>query len=50
MAIKSEVPKSGCTMTKPMGNIIIIREVKIVYIEFTFSNFILWKYLLDKEL
>ena len=30
IAIKSEVPKSGCTITKPIGNKIIIRDVKIV--------------------
>ena len=44
IAIKSDVPKSGWTITSPIGNRIIISDVIIVYIEFTCSIFIRWKY------
>ena len=39
--INNAVPRSGWTITRPIGNKITIKETKIVYIEFTFSNFIL---------
>ena len=40
IAISNDVPKSGCTITRPIGNKITINDVRIVYIEFTRSNFI----------